>query len=264
MDDIELKMIENAYDTFIRDESKLTLSQLLVLAKELENLYGGVPIKWLSSNHNLEIHLYKHYINEDDDFRTTIHKLHVIYRCIAHHYIDKDDRVKAVEAFENSRRWNPFDIDTIFEMAKLFRNIQDLKQYKYLVDYCYPYCSTNSELARFYRYLGYYYVETYQPDIAEALYHYSNLYYKSEMADHEILFIRKAMGKWEEYYDIRKIIELLQEIDIPLSVNSNTLTLLHEVAELEQTNGNSEYAKYLFLFYEELVKDNRAQDTKDS
>ncbi len=236
----------------------LTVYELKRIAEKCEAVHNEYSRLWLSPNHNLEIHLFEYFICKDN-YNCTEYKLHEIYRRLAAKYIEADNMSAAAGAFDDSLRWNPIDIDTLFEKAKFYRNMQELEKYKELIEDSYSYCYTRSDMARYYRYLGYYYVEMYQPELAEALYTYSNLYYKSEMADQEIKFLKTVMGKKNQILDLEEIKGVIKKAEIPLFPDEHTLFILSETAKTELDSGNKEYAKYLFLFYSQLTGDKNAE-----
>ena len=102
--------------------------------------------------------------------------------------------------------------------------------YHYTIE-SYRYCCTRAELAIYYRNLGYYYLEKYQPDLAAALYQYSILYYESKQAESEIAFLNKAMKKEMQKSDIGQLQKIIMEAGIPLEADSTTLGLIFKAGE---------------------------------
>ena len=250
----KLNVLHDIYQNYITNQEKFTLDQLKDIAVKCEAVHREYAKKWLSPNHNLEIYLFEFYICKED-YNCTEYTLHEIYRRLGEKHLEANNRIDALQAFDDSLRWNPLDLDTRFEKAKVYRSMQELEKYKRFVEESYPFCYTKNDLARYYRYLGYYYLETYQPDLAEALYTHSNVYYQSKMADQEIMFLQKALGNNKKDQGLDEMRELIKKAGIPLFPNEDTLKLLLEVAKTELDSGNKGYAKYLFLFYYQLTGD---------
>jgi tetratricopeptide (TPR) repeat protein len=207
-----------------------------------------------SPNHLLEIYLYQYYIG-GEEFEVTDMKIHALYRQLADNYSRKDRAYEAIAICEKSLAINPLDIETRSELAKLYRRTGKLEQLLKTAEEMYPFCYTISDLSRYYRILGEYYLGTYKPEVSVAAYTYSNYFYPTETADKEILFLEKALNKKFAFDNIQELQNTLKNEKIPLNGKSETLGLLYKTGMLELEKNNTEYACYLLMFLYQLTKD---------
>ena len=115
-------------------------------------------------------------------------------------------------------------------------------------------------MARFYRNLGFYYVETYQPDTAEALYEYSNLFFQTDNAESELGYLEEALQQERTKYDVHELQELISAVQIPVAAPSNTLGLLYEVGKSEEKKGHLQEAAECYLMVYDLTQDDEVKE----
>lgn len=249
-----IKQFQNAYEEVIENTADLHTKQLSEFIEQCEAIHSGYEGSWLSPNHNLEIYLCEYFI-QMEGYSCTQYKIHELYRKLAEKFIEEDNAEEAMKAFEKSLNWNPVDLDTRFAFAKLYRDLGDWECYLKTVQDSYPFCYSRSDMAKYYRDLGCYYLEIYRPEIAEALYTYSNLFYMSDMAENEISFLETALKRERRQYSYEDLQQILAKEGIPEHPDKSTLALLYRVGKLEQENGNPAYAKYLYVFLYQLTRD---------
>jgi tetratricopeptide (TPR) repeat protein len=207
-----------------------------------------------SPNHLLEIYLYQYYIG-GEEFEVTDMKIHALYRQLADKFSKKDRVYEAIEIYEKSLAINPLDIETRSELAKLYRRTGKWDLLFKTAEEMYPFCYTISDLSRYYRILGEYYLETYKPEVSAAAYTYSNYFHPTETAGKEILFLEKALNKKFAFENIQELQNILMNENIPLNGKNETLGLLYKTGMLELDKNNTEYACCLLMFLYQLTKD---------
>ena len=174
---------------------------------------------------------------------------------MADKYSKKDRVQEAIEFFEKSLAVNPLDIETRSGLAKVYRRTGKWDLLYKTAEELYPFCYTTSDLSRYYRILGEYYLETYKPEVSVAAYTYSNFFNQTETADKEIRFLEKAMNKKFAFNNIQDLQNILMKEVIPLGGKNETLGILYKTGMLELEKNNTEYACYLLLFLYQLTKD---------
>lgn len=102
-------------------------------------------------------------------------------------------------------------------------------------------------MTRYYRYLGRHYLEVYQPQLSACLYHYSNYWYHTQIADHEIEFLKSAVGKQIKEFSLTTDQQILTENSIPLQSEPNTLEIFYHAAKKE-TNSDVQKLYYDMLY----------------
>ena len=110
-------------------------------------------------------------------------------------------------------------------------------------------------MARFYRNMGYYYLEKEEFETATALYQYSNIFCYTDSADRELRFIGRAQDKDIPEYDIPAMQKILGENNIPLGPNPDTIGITFRVGQLEMDRDNFESARDCFMMVYNLTQD---------
>jgi tetratricopeptide (TPR) repeat protein len=137
----------------------------------------------------------------------------------------------AKAALERALQWNPVDCESLLALIEIYKKMGDLEKCWELTDETYDLSNTRALLARYYRNLGYYYLENYQPDLAEALYLYSERYYPTESARRELAFLSEALKRATPVYTDEQLIGILEEHDIPREASDEMLALTMRAAE---------------------------------
>lgn len=198
--------------------------------EKLERYNKNMNKKKISIFHISEVFLYEYYFNQGE--------YEFMQEDEAQFYIKEGEKNEqkghldeALQKYICALHVNPVSIEiyaNIIRCYQLMGNLDEL--YHYTIE-SYRYCCTRAELAIYYRNLGYYYLEKYQPDLAAALYQYSILYYESKQAESEIAFLNKAMKKEMQKSDIGQLQKIIMEAGIPLEADSTTLGLIFKAGE---------------------------------
>ncbi len=249
--------LEEKYRYFLENLQEISLKELREFIKAWEKTKSEKDVPGFSPNHPLEVYLYKYKV-QGEKYEILDWKLHLIYRELAERYKKKDDLAMALSAYKKALDLNPVDVEIIYELAHLYRNTGDFDMLYQTAERMYPFCYTRSDMSKYYRLLGMYYLETYKPELAEALYEYSEYYYPNEIASKEMEFLEKALKRKHQEREISELQELLKEKSIPVVPRQETLGFLYKVAKMELDRNNTEYAKYLFLFLYQLTGDEEA------
>lgn len=242
--------------------SNMHISDLSNFIKEQEEKIlreGGI---WFCPNHNLEIRLFEYY-----DCRSAYGIpngcFHTMYRVLAHKRIETDDLEGALQAFYRALQYNPTDMEIMEELGKLYWNTGNWPMMQMVAERLYPFCYTRKDIAFYYRLLGCYYLETYEPLLSQIVYTYSNLFYKSKEADSDIRYLEKALEKSMPSYHVTELQDILIKNGIPLQPKQETLGILYGTAKEELKNGRKEYARMLFLFLYQLTHDKEVEKLLD-
>lgn len=231
--------------------------QLASKLAELEKKYESG--KWFSFNHISELYLYEYYF-EDADFHLSEEPMNRLYQELGSIYKEKKEEKLALEAYEKAIKWNPVDLDAHFARIELEKKLGSLEKVKEHTLEIYPFLCSRATMAHFYRNLGYYYIETYQPELAVMLYTYSSLFFETENAKSEIAYLEKALNRAFPEYEISYLQEKLHENGIPGSAPSKTLGLLYEVGRSEEQKKHIQEATDCFLMVYDLTQDEEVKE----
>ena len=187
-------------------------------------------IKKVSIFHICEVFMYEYYVNQSeyelsqkDDVQLYIEDARKNEQM---GYIDK-----ALQKYFYAYHLNPVCYEIYADIIRCYRLLGKMDEfYQYTIE-SYRYCCTRAELANYYRNLGYYYLEKYQPDLAAALYEYSILYYDSKQAEGEVAFLNSAMNIEMRKGDISQLQEIITNSGIPVGADTITLGLIYKAGE---------------------------------
>ncbi|MFA9463207.1 MAG: hypothetical protein ACERKN_02835 [Velocimicrobium sp.] len=225
------------------------------LLSTITPLYQKQLGKYYSFNHVLEVYYYDYFLNHDASILHTDINLSAYYRLHGFIKMQLDDFKSAAKSYETALVWNPVDLDSLLQLGELYKRLGNLKDCRRVSESAYNFCCTRATLARYYRNLGFFYLESYQPDIATALYQYSNIYYPSTQADNELIYLEKALNRPTPTLSLNEIQQILSNESIPTGPNPDTIGITYRVGQLELEGGNIENAKDCFTMVYDLTQD---------
>ena len=144
----------------------------------------------------------------------------------------------AIEYLDKALKWNPINISAMFEKATVFRMKGNLDRNRAEIEKTFIYIYKSSYLAKFYRELGWYYVERKIYDLGNALYTYSNYFYKTNSAENELKYIAQQENRELKYTPIAEINQYFKDYNIPLNFNRNIVNCIFD--ELQKAQKNNE------------------------
>lgn len=251
--------LEEKYHYLYENLQKVSLKELKEFVKAWEMTDNKKDIPCFSPNHLLEVYLYEYKV-QGEKFEILDWKIHLIYRELAERYTKKDDLAMALSYYEKALDFNPVDVELIYGLAHLYRNSGNFDMLYQTAVRMYPFCYSRSDMSKYYRLLGMFFLETYQPELAEALYEYSEYYYPNDAAYKEIEFLEKALKRKHRAREISELQEILKKNSIPVFPRQETLGLLYKTAQLELGRDNTEYARFLFIFLYQLTGDEEVEE----
>lgn len=246
--------LEHEYNKIMESLSKQAKDTLEAFCNKIDAMIAKESATYFCPNHTFEIYLYE-YRRNPNEYELCEKKFPEIYRKLAKLLLDEGNDEDAKEVYMKALAFNPIDLDTLFDLVVLYRLMGEWDAMKEVIDQTYDLCYSRSDISRYYRYLGCYYLETYQPELAKHLYEYSNLLYHSQQADDELKFLHSVLKDNQKKSTIAEIQNNLREHSIALQPDQKTLALLYQVAKQELSRENLSYARILFLFLYELTQD---------
>ena len=209
----------------------------------------------LCLRHISEVFLYEYYCLGDDEYELTD------VDTLTPHKERAKELMLAGNYLESQKEWldahfeNPVDMESILGIILCCKQLGDTEgEYSYTTE-SYNYCCTRAELAAYYRNLGWYYLEKYNPELSAACYLYSKYFEESQQADAELEFLEKAVGKKVSAKDLSQIQNILKENNIPTEANPITLALLYKAAEEAQEAGDKAQALDCYRMVYDLTED---------
>ena len=133
---------------------------------------------------------------------------------------------KAQEYFKKGLEWNPMDVSIMFENAYLYRMLGDIERYKTEIEKTNPFIYEIGYMAKYYRELGWYYVEKKSFDLANALYTQSLAFYETDMAKRELEFIAKSENRKARLSTAEEMQKLFRDYNITFGFNRNIVDII--------------------------------------
>ena len=180
----------------------------------------------VSLNHISEVFLYEYFVADGKEFEISEADTAIVFKEKARSLTADGNYKAAQQEWIKAHFENPVDMETILSIISCCKQLGDIDgEYAYTSD-SYNYCCTRAEMAAYYRNLGWYYLEKYNPDLASACYMYSQLFDKTEQAEDEIRFLEKALERKIAEKSPEELQTILKDNGIPTSANPVTLALL--------------------------------------
>lgn len=171
-----------------------------------------------------------------------------IYYLLGFINIDLKKYDEAIDYFDNSLKWNPINILAMFEKGIAYRLSGNIERFKAEVEKTYNYIYNSNYMSRFYRELGFYFVERKLYDLGNALYTYSNYFYKTDTAENELKYIAQQENRNVMYTPINEIRQYLRDYNIPLNFNKVITDCIFN--ELQNAKGRQIARYFSNLMYE--------------
>lgn len=151
-----------------------------------------------------------------------------IYYYLGFINIEQKNYGKAIEYLEKGLQWNPINVLLNFEKAAVYRMSGEIERFKAEIEKTHSLIYSSSDLAKFYRELGWYYIEKRVFDLANALYTASIEFLDTELARNELMFIAKQENRDFRFSTKEEIKKLLADYNIWSGFNKNTVNLIYE------------------------------------
>ncbi|SEW37895.1 hypothetical protein [[Clostridium] fimetarium] len=210
---------------------------------------------YMSFNHIMEMYIYHFYYKPVKEVKAADIEYNVFYRTYGFILAHLEEYEASMEAHEKAMKWNPVDLDSILSLCEVYKHNNDLDNFLKTTKQAYRYCCTRATMARFYRNVAFYYVEKYKPEVARALYAYSNIYFQTENADNELAYIAKSTDCKTPQYDLATLQQILNENDIELGPDSTTIGIIYRVGQLLMEEGDNVKAKDCFSVVYDITQD---------
>lgn len=139
--------------------------------------------------------------------------------------VENKNLSKAREYLRKAIEWNPVYVDAYFEYAETFKIEENLETFYTVTNNTYDKIFLPGHLARYYRNLGYYFIEKENYNLATCLFLHSLSFEETDMAKSEIMYIKQLSGSLNiPEPDVTK--HILEENNIPTFISKRCYALL--------------------------------------
>lgn len=183
-----------------------------------------------------------------------------LYYILGYIDVENKDYENALKNLSESLKWNPVDLTVLFEKAEIYKSTGDLERFKAEIDKIYPLITSRWFLARYYREVGFYYIEKKVYDVANAIYSmaldFSLTEYDKNKAINELMYIAQQEKREPKKNTIDEIKVLCENYNVPTFYNKRTVgVILHEHQRLLERDGKSEQVKELSRILFEITNE---------
>jgi len=132
---------------------------------------------------------------------------------------------EAKKALTKAIKINPINDEPLFELAEISKIRGEWDEYSDITRQSFKIAYTRESIARYYRNMGFYFIEKQDYDLAIALYFVSKFYVKHPMVEHELLYIQKKAGRPIPMLSQDQIKEMFKKNDIPFGPDQTVMDL---------------------------------------
>ena len=169
-----------------------------------------------------------------------------VYYYLGYINAEKKNYGVAEEYLKKGLERNPVDISAMFELAAIHRMTGNLDRARAHLEKLQPFLWNPVQMARFYREMGWYYSERKLFDVANALYSYSMIYNKTELAENELKYIANQEKREYRVSSKEEVTTLLEEYNIPGGFFKTTINIFYnEYKYITEKNPESPNIKSL-------------------
>ena len=189
------------------------------------------------------------------------------YRTYADLCVKLQKYKRAEDAYKKALCWNPVDLDSYLGFAECYKYLNMMSRYLDVTKQAYRFCCTRATMARYYRNMGFYYLSSYNTDMAKACYTYSNIYYHTDNADSELNYIENALKeakdkgvtKDDKEYDIRTMQAMFDKENVEPGPDSKTIGIVYRVGELMLQDKEYALAKDCFSIVYDITNEQQLE-----
>ena len=149
--------------------------------------------------------------------------------------------------------YNPVSLPVLLELC------EDFTYLKLTIREAFKYVYLKKDIAKLYRNLGYYYGKSYKYELSFAAYTLSLEFEWNTSTNAELT----ALSRKTDKIDLIKSINLLRQEGIPISFNSEVISIVKNLAEEAENNNLPEISSYLFNIYNEMTLNNKEKKSSD-
>ncbi|MCR4675203.1 MAG: hypothetical protein K5675_09345 [Lachnospiraceae bacterium] len=217
----------------------------------------------VSLSHIADIYLYEYYVAKEQPYELELQDKIKDYIKKSHELMEEMEYEDALKEWMKVLKHNPVCMEAYNGMISCYKYLYNIEKEYEITLKTYNFSCTRAELAAYYRNLGWYYLESYQPNVAVACYKYSDLFETSEQVKSEISYLETALEKSYQDMSVDQIQNILTEKDIPLKANSITLALIYKAGLEAYNTGNNMQARDCFHMVYDLTQDEEIKQLLD-
>ncbi len=173
-------------------------------------------------------------LNEDKRIFNVSVDIDYVYYALGIIEVEKKNILKARDYLRKAIEWNPVYVSAFFEYAETFKIEGNIETFYTITKNIYDKIFLPGDLARYYRNLGFYFIEKENYNLAVCLFLHSLSFEDTDMAKSEIMYIKQKTGSLNiPEPDVTK--NILEENNIPIFISNRCYALLDKYGLLNRT-----------------------------
>lgn len=226
----EEELLNNGTKLFNDGDYVQAKAYLLEYANKIEDMKKNESNKWMAFNSTVAFVLYCKKNNLKESFYNVNYPISSVYTKLA--YIDFEMNLfEEAEKFLNKAlEWDPYNLSAINEKGEIYKAQKNFKKYYFNTLDSADLIYRESELARYYRNLGFYFIESNEWELAKTVYAYSLKFDFSPVATNELEYIAQKTGN-KAIPENDKLINILKEHRIITYISNENIKIIEELYE---------------------------------
>lgn len=234
-DDINKKLNEaSSYISGKDKDFEKAKSILLDLIKETNSYDDDSETDYYNFNDVIDFVLYTRINKPSKNIKWIGTPFSNAYNCLAYIYNEEKKYDEALKMVEKSIKWNPMSLYPLFEKCETYKMQKNWEEFKKTTESLYDKIYNASDLAHYYRNLGFYYIEMNDLNLAYALYSAAIKFEKSKSAYSEMLYINQQLNRDDYQMSSEEGLKLLNDNNIQFGIKQENLNRLTEIYSNEK------------------------------
>ena len=195
----------------IRDRDIMGAERLLLNVLPSDDSFREDAVSvYLSFKTPLEYYYYLYKFKPQKKVRNPPFPFNEVYELYSYILVEKKEFAAAIPVFDKALVRSPLNKFFFFERAEIFKVLKDMTTFKKLNEDILQYLYRREDVSKYFRNLGYYFIECRQWDAAVSAYTASMWWCPSEMAAGQLYYIVKQTGKVHKNDDIGECLKILE------------------------------------------------------
>ncbi len=184
-----------------------------------------------------------------------------IYQFYVYLLVEKSQYENAFKFIDCALNRNPLFSEILFEKAEIYKKQGNLEEFRATTIQCLDLIYTSMQMGRYFRNLGYYFIEKQKWDAAICSYLMSINWNNDEMAQGQLAYISQKTGINIRANDYKNCFEILEKEDVQQSPNVLWIDIALAIAESENGKEDLDLAQFCYAIIYDLTGDKEVLET---
>lgn len=207
----------------------------------------------------IEYFYYLYRFKPKKELRNPMFPFNEVYESYSYILVEKKELVSALTIIEKGLLRNPLNTHLLFERAEIYKMKGDMPTYRMLTNEFLQYLYRRGDVARYFRNIGYYFVELKQWDAAVCAYTISMWWEYSDKAAAELHHIATQTEILPKKRDITECLEVMEKEGINVRPDPAWMQIALDLGNKALEDRNTELAAYCYGVVADFMGDKNAE-----